>query len=524
MNRTPVFAFTLSLLALRAPAAAQVWEVGNRLLTLPGGSQAEAAFGFTLAVGDFDGDGNDDLVVQSSPGSDPGRIDLFLGSPSGPQAAVGGSVVGTAGLVGFGSALAAGDFDSDPEDELAVGVPFATVVVNLVPIVGAGVVQIYDWTGTSWVLAGTFSQNSAGVPGNAEAEDWFGLRLAVGDFDDNGYGDLAVGVPFEAVGATAGAGAVNVFYGGPSGIGTTGAQIWHRSGGGVSGTAGDFDSLGWALATGDFDSDGVDDLGVGIPMAEIDAVENTGDVVVLFGSTGDGLVGTGQQRFDPTDLGEDADGQGFGSTLASAEFNPSFTCAFLGTCADDLVVGAPDTDVSFGIDVPNAGRIWVLGGSESANGIDLASAVPIDQGDLDPFEATQPELSDGFGRPLAVGALDPVAGADLVVGTPGEAFEATEDAGCVHALFGGAIDLTGKPSQFLYARTGLAAAPLAAGDSFGDALAIGDFDADGWGDLAVGVPFRNLDDQSNAGAVQILYGALFADGFGTQTTDAWVVP
>jgi hypothetical protein len=138
MNRTPVFAFTLSLLALRAPAAAQVWEVGNHLLTLPGGSQAEAAFGFTLAVGDFDGDGDDDLVVQSSPGSDPGRIDLFLGSPSGPQAAVGGSVLGTAGLVGFGSALAAGDFDSDPEDELAVGVPFR----NLDHQSNAGAVQI----------------------------------------------------------------------------------------------------------------------------------------------------------------------------------------------------------------------------------------------------------------------------------------------------------------------------------------------------------------------------------------------
>ena len=39
------------------------------------------------------------------------------------------------------------------------------------------------------------------------------------DFDGDGYGDVAVGTPAEAVGSTTSAGVVNVLYGGPAGPG-----------------------------------------------------------------------------------------------------------------------------------------------------------------------------------------------------------------------------------------------------------------------------------------------------------------
>src|SRR5688572_32804273 len=46
------------------------------------------------------------------------------------------------------------------------------------------------------------------------------------DFDNDGFDDLALGVPNENVGSAVNAGAVNVIYGGNAGLTATGDQIW----------------------------------------------------------------------------------------------------------------------------------------------------------------------------------------------------------------------------------------------------------------------------------------------------------
>ena len=48
-------------------------------------------------------------------------------------------------------------------------------------------------------------------------------------------------------------------------------------------------------------------------------------------------------------------------------------------------------------------------------------------------------------------------------------------------------------------------------------MASGDFDGDGAEDLAVGAP----DEYEFMGAVTILYGSLFPDGFESQNFNAW---
>ncbi|MBP9146918.1 MAG: FG-GAP repeat protein [Thermoanaerobaculia bacterium] len=52
---------------------------------------------------------------------------------------------------------------------------------------------------------------------------------------------------------------------------------------------------------------------------------------------------------------------------------------------------------------------------------------------------------------------------------------------------------------------------------WGKAMAAGDFDGDGAEDLAVGAP----DEYEFMGAVTILYGSLFSDGFESQNFNAW---
>ena len=70
-----------------------------------------------------------------------------------------------------------------------------------------------------------------GVPivGTAEPDDLFGSSVASGDFDKDGFYDLAIGVYGEDIGNIQGAGAVNVIYGSSgSGLTASGNQVWHQ--------------------------------------------------------------------------------------------------------------------------------------------------------------------------------------------------------------------------------------------------------------------------------------------------------
>jgi hypothetical protein len=96
-----------------------------------------------------------------------------------------------------------------------------------------------------------FWQGAGGVAGIAEDFDAFGFAVSAGDFNNNGFADLAVGVPFEDIGAIAEAGAVNVLYGAAGGLSAAGNQQFWQGAGGVAGIAEDFDVFGWALVGSD---------------------------------------------------------------------------------------------------------------------------------------------------------------------------------------------------------------------------------------------------------------------------------
>lgn len=143
---------------------------------------------------------------------------------------------------------------------------------------------------------------------------------AYGDFNGDGRDDMAVGVPFENIGAISDAGAVNVLYGSAGGIASTGNQFWNQDSSGVEDTAEAFDNFGWAVAAGDFNNDGRDDLVAGIPSEDVNAgpVNDAGAVQVFYGSAS-GLSASGDQFWhqDSSGVEDTAEpGDQFGSSAA----------------------------------------------------------------------------------------------------------------------------------------------------------------------------------------------------------------
>ena len=96
-------------------------------------------------------------------------------------------------------------------------------------------------------------QNSSGVKDSVEDGDRFGSALASGDYNNDGYNDLAIGVANEDV-AGADAGAVNVIYGSPSTLraspsgSTPENQFWTQNSGSVNDTCEQGDLFGFSLA------------------------------------------------------------------------------------------------------------------------------------------------------------------------------------------------------------------------------------------------------------------------------------
>jgi hypothetical protein len=178
---------------------------------------------------------------------------------------------------------ASSDFDGDGFDDLAVGVPEEDIGT----IRDAGAVNVLYGSPGGLTATGDqfFHQNTPGVQDTAERDDLFGDSLVTGDFDGDGFDDLAVGVPFEdIVNIGDEAGAVNVLYGSPQGLTATGDQFLHQDSPGIRDRAELTDGFGRSLAAADFGRSPQSDLAVGVPSEDIGTIVSAGAVNVLYGS------------------------------------------------------------------------------------------------------------------------------------------------------------------------------------------------------------------------------------------------
>ena len=376
---------------------------------------------------------------------------------------------------GFASALAAGDFDGDGFDDLALGAPLSETF-------GAVVVVRGRISGLSAEGAKTWRQGENGIEGNREEDDLFGFALAAADFDNDGFYDLAVGAP----GEDDRHGIVHVLYGTSSGLTSARSQAWRQGHNGIRDSAEDGDLFGFSLTAADFDNDGYADLAAGAPGED----DRRGAVAVLYGSPRgltsdrdeywregrDGLRGTGERD------------DSFGFELASGDFNADGYA--------DLVTGVPGE---------NDGRGTVNLILGSASGLTSSGNVRRQQ-DEDGVPDVD-EDGDRFGSSLAAGDFDGDGFDDLAVGSPDE-----DDArGLIIVIPGSGQGLPGFGSRaWREGENGLPGDGREPRNRFGGELAAGDYDRDGFEDLA----FSSVGESGQAGVVQIMYGS--AEGLSPQ--------
>ena len=181
------------------------------------------------------------------------------------------------------------DFNGDGKADVAIGVPWDTLGNGQR---GGTVVVMYgSASGLTSFGSQQWSQNTPLVDGQAEDADQFGSALAVGDFNADGFSDLAIAAPGEDVGGIEDAGVVHVLYGSSSGLRATGSQMWALDTPGVPGVAGDHPRFGNVMAAGNVGRAGYDDLVIS-DDGELDA----GAVTVLYGGA-TGVSTAGVQRW-----------------------------------------------------------------------------------------------------------------------------------------------------------------------------------------------------------------------------------
>ncbi len=342
------------------------------------------------SAGDVNGDGINDIIIGSRfddvPFVDAGAAYIVYGRNSATGINVDVATMDTSigitltssriGVNYMGAGVAGiGDLNKDGFDDVAISAPLgddfradAGVVYVVYGRSSGGNIDVNTMsTASGFKILGEDIGDRLGLAGNALAlAETFGTNAltSLGDINGDGIDDMAIGAWFaEEIGTGVESGVVYVVFG----------KLGLRSNLNVSvlrnNTTDGFVITGEAIASylgsvsgiGDVNDDGLNDLLVGSPMADVASKIDAGKAHIIWGKSGSTRANIALNALTPANgltIFGNAIGDYLGSGLGGlGDIN--------GDGIDDIIVAAPHTDnlLASGILAVNAGTSYIIFGS-----------------------------------------------------------------------------------------------------------------------------------------------------------------